>query len=187
MRLVRQAAYLCLAIGLLRFVEECVRPAPAEGPPLLARALDAASLLWLSAALLGSVALALWVVYRVLDPAVPPPHRQAKPAKPERPITRDMQLRGWGFSLVAGWLVASVLVLVVMNDTGTGPFVAFATGPLGLHDFAGLVTFLIGLPVLLSPLVLLAFLPWQTRWPLLAGMQAAVKPAPRAPKRRRRR
>ena len=52
---------------------------------------------------------------------------------------------GWGFSVVAGWAAISVLVLIVMSETRTGPFARLATGFLGLRDFAGLATFLLGL------------------------------------------
>ena len=88
---------------------------------------------------------------------------------------------------LAAWVGLSFLVLIVMSNTGTGPFAWVATRVLGLQDFAGLATFLLGLPAFLLPLLLLGVLPWQTRWPLVAGMQAAVKPVSQARVRRRRR
>ena len=94
---------------------------------------------------------------------------------------------GWGFSVVAGWAAISVLVLIVMSETRTGPFARLATGFLGLRDFAGLATFLLGLPVFLSPLLLLALLPRQARWPLISGMHLAVKSPPSPARRRKRR
>ncbi len=98
-----------------------------------------------------------------------------------------MRLRGWGVNVVLGWMALSFLVLIVMSDTKTGPFAWLATAVLGLQGFAGVMTFLLGLPAFLLPLVLLAVLPWQTRWPLLAGMQGVVKPVRQAKARKRRR
>lgn len=181
LRLVPQAALVCCGIGALRFVEVLVS-LPADGSaPLLLVAVFAGSRYWLAAALLGLVAMVGWLVQRALgSPApVPPP--------PTRTLSREARLRGWGFNLVAGWVVLSILALIVMSETGTGPFARFATGVLGLRGLAGLATFLLGLPAFLAPLLLLAVIPWQTRWPLVAGMQAAVKPTPTARKRTRRR
>lgn len=180
-RLLPQAAMVSLGVAAFRFVEVLVRPPPLGGASLLAVALLAGSLYWLAGLLTALLALIAWVVRRVFG-LTPPP------APPTPPIqwTAEARLRGRGFSVVAGWVGLSLVASIIMADTRTGPAAWFATGVLGLDGFAGVATFLMALPVLLSPLLLLALLPWQAGWPLVAGMQAAVK-SPPAPARRRKR
>ena len=182
LRLFPQAALVLCGVGALRFVEVLVSPPPHGATPLAVLALAAGSLFWLAGAALGLVALAAWAVRRgVAAPVV------AKPTTDSPSPSWEVRFRGWGVNIVIAWLGLGFLVLIVMSDTATGPFAWFATEVLGLRDFAGVATFLLGLPAFAAPLVLLAMLPWQTRWPLIAGMQAAVKPVPQARKRRRRR
>ena len=180
-RLIPQAALVCCGIGALRFVEALVNPPPHGATPLLLFALVGGSVFWVAGALLGLVALAAWAVRRGHNPGPAP-----KPSRPSLPPTREMRLRGWGYGIVAAWTALSILVLIVMSETVTGPFAWIAIRVLGLRDFAGLATFLLGLPGFLSPLVLLAVLPWQARWPLIAGMQGAVKPVPQAHRAKKR-
>ncbi len=182
LRLFPQAAVVSCGVGALRFVEALVSHSPDDTAPRLLEAVLAGSVFWLASAGLGAIALLAWAIRRGLGIEPPP-----EPVQPHLPTTREGRLRGWGFGIVAGWAAMSVLVLIVMSETRTGPFARLATGFLGLRDFAGLATFLLGLPVVLSPLLLLALLPWQARWPLLAGMQAAVKSPPSPTRRRRRR
>ena len=184
LRLVPQAALTVCGIGALRFVEVLVSPPPQDAVPRWVVAAAAGSLYWLAGGLLGAVALIAWAVRRAFGSPAPP----AKPPPPAPPPpTREMRLRGWGVNVVIGWLGLSFLTLLVMSDTRTGPFAWLAVNLFGLAGFAGLATFLLGLPVMLLPLAVLAVLPGQTRWPLLAGMQWVVKPVPRAKPRRRRR
>ncbi len=180
-RLLPQAALVSFGVAALRFVEILVSRPPLGGASLLVVALLAGSLYWLAGLLTAALALGAWLVRRAFGLGA----LSAPPAPPVR-WTAEARLRGRGFSIVAGWVGFSVLASIVMADTRTGPAARFATGVLGLSDFAGLATFVLTLPVLLLPLLLLALSPWQTRWPLLAGMQAAVKPSG-APARRRKR
>ncbi len=180
-RLLPQAALVSFGIAALRFVEVLVRPPPLGGASVLAVALLAGSLYWLAGLLTALLALIAWVIRRAFGLTSPP-------APPTPPIkwTAEARRRGRGFSIVAGWVGLSLVASIVMADTRTGPAAWLAAGVLGLDGFAGVATFLMALPVLLSPLLLLALLPWQVRWPLVAGMQAAVK-SPPAPARHRKR
>ena len=180
-RLLPQAALVCFGIAAFRFVEVLVSSPPLGGASLLAVALLAGSVYWLAGVLTVALAVVAWVVRRALG-------LKASPAPPAPPIhwTAEARLRGRGFSIVAGWVGLSLMASVIMADTRTGPAARFATGVLGLQGLAGIATFLLALPALLSPLLLLALLPWQARWPLVAGMQAAVK-SPPAPARRTKR
>ena len=178
MQLIRQAALLVTALAVLRFVETLVLGRPPDGTPLLQQAFLASGLFWLVAALLGLVVAAGWAAHRVFGT-----EKKAAPVASVR-LTGEARLRAWGFTAVAGWAGFSLVTLIVMADTQTGPFAAFATGILGLRDFVGVTTFLVGLPAFMAPLIVLAVLPRQPRWPLLAGMQDAVKPVPHARRRR---
>ena len=182
LRLFPQVALTCCGIAVLRFVETLVILPWHDGLVLLVVAFAAGRTYWLAGALLGAVVLVTRVVQRLMTG----PPAAAKPRPVSRPLTREMQLRMWGFDIVAAWVVLSVLVLIVMSDTGTGPFAWIAIELCGLPDLAGIATFVLGLPAFSAPLVLLAVLPWHRRWPLLAGIQAAVKPAPQSRKRRHR-
>ena len=180
-RLLPQAALVSFGVAAFRFVEVLVSPPPLGGASLLAAALLAGSVYWLAALLTAVLALIAWVVRRAFD-------LEASSARPAPPVhwTAEARLRGRGFSIVAGWVGLSLVASIIMADTRTGPAARFATGVLGIDGLAGVATFLVALPVLLSPLLLLALLPWQARWPLIAGMQAAVK-SPPAPTRRKKR
>ena len=180
-RLLPQAALVSFGVAGLRFVEVLVRPPPLGKASLLAVALLASSVYWLAGLLTAALALIAWVVRRAFGLGGTSP-----PAAPPVQWTQEARLRGRGFSIVAGWVGLSLVASIVMADTRTGPAAWFATGVLGLDGLAGVATFLVALPVLLSPLLLLALLPWQARWPSVAGMQAAVK-SPPAPARRRKR
>ena len=169
-RLLPQASLVSFGVAGVRFFEVLVSP-PLGKAPLLAVALLASSVYWLAGLLLGALALIAWAGNRALGLG----GISAPPAPPGQ-WTQETRLRSRGFSIVAGWVVLSLVTSAILGETRTGPAARFATSVLGLRDFSGPATFLLTLPVLLVPLLLLASLPWQARWPLVAGMQAAVKP-----------
>ena len=181
-RLLPQAALVLFGIAVLRFVEALVRPPQIEGASRLGVALLAGSVFWLAGLLTTALALIAWLVHRVFGLQTPP-----APAAAPVHWSAEARLRGRGFTIVAGWVVLSLVASIVMADTRTGPAAWFAMAVLGWNGLAGVVTFLVTLPLLLLPLLLLALLPWQTRWPLIAGMQAAVKMPPTPARRRNRR
>ncbi len=153
-RLLPQAALVSSGVAAFRFVEVLVSPPPLGGAPLPAVALLAGSVYWLAGLLTAMLALIAWVVRRALGfeaasaPLAPPAH-----------WTAEARLRGRGFSIVAGWVGLSLVASIIMADTRTGPAARFATGVLGLNGLAGVATFLLALPVMLLPLLLLALLP----------------------------
>ena len=91
--------------------------------------------------------------------------------------TEAMRLQVLGNTLVLWWFILGFLAIVMMADTGAGPIPRLIKAVVGPSDWLALETFVLGLPLLAAPLVLLALLPWQTRFPLLASLQNAVKPA----------
>ena len=181
-RLLPQASLVSFGVAGVRVVEVLVSPPPLGKAPILAVALLASSVYWLAGLLLGALALIAWAVNRALGLG-----RFPAPLAPPVQWTQETRLRSRGFSIVAGWVVLSLVTSVILGDTRIGPAARFATSVLGLRDFSGPATFLLTLPVLLVPLLLLALLPWQTRWPLVAGMQAAVKSPSVSTRRRKRR
>lgn len=95
-------------------------------------------------------------------------------------------MRMLGFDVVAGWLACGVLGLLMMADTVSGSVAGIALRLFGPTALIGPETFVLGLPLVAAPLVLLAWLPRHTRFPLLAGIQSAVKPETKPVRRRRR-
>ena len=63
-----------------------------------------------------------------------------------------MRLRMLGFNIVAGWVIGSVLLFIMMAETSSGPFARAALALLGPNSLVGLATFILGLPVVAAPL-----------------------------------
>jgi hypothetical protein len=180
------AAKIALLIAAFKFIEALIAPPPVVDAPRWLVAAVVSFNFWAAGAALGAIAVLGWASQRLFGWPAPEPPSAIRPARHVVP-TAEMRLRGLGFNVVAGWVVLGSLALILMADTGTGLFAQLAVHLFGPNGWAGLETFLLGLPVLAAPLLLLAWLPWQTRFPLLASMQAAVKPPAKAPARRRKR
>lgn len=179
------AAKIALFIAAFKFIEVLIVPPPVDEPRWLVAAVMSFNY-WGAGVALGAAASLGRVSHRLFGwPAFPAPSavrltRQVVP-------TAEVRLRMLGFNVVAGWFVLAAMALLMMADTRSGPFARAALGLFGPNALIGLETFVLGLSVLVAPLVLLALLPWQTRFPLLASMQAVVKPAEKASARRRKR
>ena len=184
MRAIRGAAGFALFFAALRFVEVMIAPPVPDEPRWLVAAV-VTSKFWLAGAALGVIALLGWVSQRLFGWPRPPPPSALQPSREVVP-TKETRARAWRFNLVAGWIGFSVLTLIVMADTGTGPFARMAAALFGPNEFIGLETFVLGVPAVVGPVVALALLRWQTRLPLIKGMQKAVKPPPKPRVRRKR-
>ena len=178
----RGAAQIAFFIAAFKFVELLIVPPLADEPRWLVAGVLSFKF-WGAGAALG----ALWLVGRASQRLFGWPAPEAPRAIDiVRPVVRTeaMRLQALGNRLVLWWFILGFLAIVMMADTGAGPIPRLMTGVFGPNDFLGLESFLLGLLVLVSPLLLLALLPRQTRFPLLASMQASVKP-PQARTRRR--
>ena len=178
----RGSAQIAFAIAAFKFVELLIVPPMADEPGWLVAGVVTFKF-WGAGAALG----AIWLLGRVSQrlfgwPAPEAPRAVYIP----RPVvqTEAMRLSRIGNTIVLWWFILGFLAIVVMADTGAGPLPRIVAGVFGPTDFLGLATFVLGLLVLAAPLVLLALLPRQTRFPLLANLQDAVKP-PRAGSRPR--
>lgn len=178
MHYARGAAKLALLIAAFKFIEALIAPPPIGDAPRWLVAAVVSFNFWAAGAALGAIAVLGWVSQRLFGWPAPEAPSALRPARHVVP-TAEMRLRGLGFNVVAGWIAIGILALILMADTGTGPFAWLAFRLFGPDEWAGLETFVLGLPVLAAPLLLLAWLPWQTRFPLLASMQGVVKPPAR--------
>lgn len=185
MHYIRGAAAIALFIATLKFIEALVAPPMDDTPRWLVAAVVTFKF-WAAGLALGLIAGAGWVSHRLFGwPAAPRPSALV----PTRHVIPDevMRLRSWGFNIVAGWFCLGILALIVMADTRTGPFARAATALFGPGGLIWLETFALGIPAVIAPLLLLAWLPWQTQFPLLSSMQNVVKlsaqPQARRPKR----
>ncbi|RYH95536.1 MAG: hypothetical protein EON48_18940 [Acetobacteraceae bacterium] len=183
---VRGAGKLAVLIAAFRFVEAAIflPPVGEESRWLVAAVLS--SRYWLAGAALGVLALLGLVSQHLFGWPAPDPPSQIQPTRHVLQ-TPEMRRRILGFNIVAGWVVLGVLMLIMMADTRSGPLAWFALDLFGPSALVGLVIFVLGMPVIAAPLVLLAWIPWQTRFPLIAGIQAAVKPPSKPAARRRNR
>ena len=176
---------IAFLIAAFKFVELLIVPPLADEPRLLVAGVLTYKF-WGAGAALGM----LWLLGRVSQRLFGWPAPEAPPAAqpPTRHVvlTEAMRLQALGNKVVLWWFILGFLAIVMMADTGAGPIPRLVTGVFGPSDWLGLETFVLGLLVLAAPLVVLALLPWQTRFPLLASMQKAVKP-PRARTRGRKR
>ena len=180
----RGSAQIAFLIAAFKFVEALIVPPLADEPRWLMAGVLTFKF-WGAGAALGTV----WLMGRVSQRLFGWPAYAAPPADvPTRHVvlTEEMRLQSLGNRLVMWWFILGFLALVMMADTGAGPIARIVLGVFGQNDWLGLEIFVLGLLVLAAPLVLLALLPSQTRFPLLASMQAAVKP-PQARNRRRKR
>ena len=181
----RGAAKIAMVIAAFRFIEVLIAPPTADEPRWVVAGVLTFKY-WAAGLALGGLTLLGWVSQRLVGwPAPEAP--SAAMATRNVVQTAEMRLRGLGFNLVCGWLLLSFLALLMMADTGTGPFARLAMDMFGPNEWSGLETFVLGLPLIAAPLVLLALLPWQTRFPLVSSMQAIVKPPAKAHTRRRKR
>ena len=181
---VRGSAQIACSVAAFKFVELLIVP-PLPNEPRWLVAGVATLNLWGAGAMLGL----LWLMGRVSQRLFGWPAPEATPAaEPPRHVvmTEAMRLQQLGNKLVLWWFVVGFLAIVMMADTGAGPIPWIAAGVLGRGAWLGLATFVLGLLVLAAPLVVLALLPWLTRFPLLASIQAAVKPARARPRGRKR-
>ncbi len=185
MHYARGAAKLALLIAAFKFIEALVAPPPVADAPRWLVAAFVSFNFWAAGAALGAIAMLGWVSQRLFGWPAPEVPSATRPARHVVP-TAEMRLRGLGFNVVAGWIVFGSLALILMADTRTGPFAQLAVHLFGPNGWAGLEIFMLGLPVLAAPLLLLAWLPWQTRFPLVASMQGVVKPPAKAAARRKR-
>ena len=181
----RGSAQIAFCIAAFKFVELLIVPPLADEPRWLVAGVATFSL-WGAGAALGL----LWLVGRLSQRLFGWPAPEAPPAAqpPTQPVvqTEAMRLQALGNRLVLWWFILGVLATVMMVDTGAGPIPRLMKAVFGPSDWLGLETLVLGFLVLPAPLVFLALLPWQTLFPLLASMQAAVKP-PRTSARRRKR
>jgi hypothetical protein len=184
MHYARGAAKIATLIAAFRFIEALIAPPPVGDAPRWLAAAVVSFNFWAAGAALGAIAVPGWLSQRLFGWPAPEDPSATRPARRMVPAA-DMRLRGMGFNVVTGWIVVGILVLILMADTRTDPFAQFAVRLFGPNGWAGLETFVLGLPVLAAPLLLLAWL--QTRFPLLASMQATAKPPAKAPARRRKR
>lgn len=186
MHYVRGATKIAFFIAAFKFIEALIAfPSFGDAPRWLVAA-TVSSRFWAAGAALGVIAMLGWVSQRLFDWPAPEAPSAARPTRHVVP-TAEMRLRMLGFNVVTGWVVVGFLALIMMAETRTGPFARIAVGVFGPNEWVGLETFVFGVPVFAAPPVLLALLPWQTRFPLLASMQAAVKPPAKARARRRKR
>ena len=173
----RGSAQIAFVIAAFRFVELLIVPPLANEPRWLVAGVLSFKF-WGAGAALGL----LWLLGRVSQRLFGWPAPEAPPEAqlPTRPVvqTKAMRLQALGNKLVLWWFILGFLAIVMMADTGAGPIPRLVASVFGPSDWLGLATFILGLPLLAAPLVLLALLPWQTRFPLLASIQGAVKPAP---------
>ena len=181
METMKRAIGVILAVGAIKGVEMFLRPDP--GFPRLALALGVTLPFLAGAAALGLIAGTWWVVLRLDGKQAVRPRRIAPGNQPSRPLTALERQLARGRSAAAVWLVGGFVVVVILADTRLGPPAWAASvlpgGPTWLATFA------LGLAMVATPLLLLAVLPRQSRWPVLAGAQDVVK-SPAAPRRRRR-
>ena len=183
----RGSAQIAFLIAAFKFVELLIVPPLADEPRWLVAGVLTFNL-WGAGTALGMLWLLGLLSRRLFGWPAPEAQPAAAPQPPTRPVmqTEAMRLQTLGNKVVLWWFILGFLATVMMADTGAGPFPRLLTGVFGPSDWLGPETFVLGLLVLAAPLMLLALLPWQTRFPLLASMQKAVKP-PRVRTRRRRR
>ena len=131
---------------------------------------------WIAAASVGVLAL-LGQIARLFGPPWP-----VEPPAPK--LQGEARLWALAFNLVFGWVGVGVLALIVMFETRTGAFAWFATAILGWDEAAPFATPLLGLIAIALPLVTIAAVPRQDRWPVLAAIQDRVRPASRRRGRR---
>ena len=181
----RGSAQIAFLIAAFKFVELLIVPPLADQPRWLVAGVLTFKL-WGAGAALGM----LWLLGRLSQRLFGWPVPEAPPATqpPTRHVvqTEAMRLQALGNKVVLWWFILGFVAIVMMADTGAGPIPRLVTGVFGPSDWLGLETFVLGLLVLAAPLVLLALLPWQTRFPLLASMQGAVKPPPARTRGRKR-
>ena len=180
----RGSAQIALFVAAFKFVELLIVPPVADAPRWLVAGVLTFNV-WAAGAALG----AAWLMGRVSQRLFGWPAREAAPtAPPPRRVamTEAMRLQALGNKVVLWWFILGLPAIVMMMDTGAGPIPWIVTGVLGAGGWLGFETFVVGLLVLAAPLVLLAVLPWHTRFPLLASIQGAVKPAPARTRRRKR-
>ena len=175
MHYVRGSAQLAFMVATFKFVELLIVPPLADRPRLLV-AVALTFKFWAAGAGLGM----LWLLGRVSQRLFgwPVPETPPEPSPPRHVVrTEAMRLQALGNQVVVWWFILGFLALAMMADTGAGPIPWLVASVAGRTDWLGLETFVLGLLVLPLPLVLLALLPSQTRFSLLASMQQAVKPA----------
>ncbi len=175
MYFVRGSAQIAFAIAAFRFVELLIVPPVADEPRWLVAGVLSVNF-WGAGAALGMLWLLGRVSQRLFGWPVPEAAPQAQPPTRHVVQTEAMRLQALGNKVVLWWLILGFVATVMMVDTGAGPIPRFVSGVFGRHNWLGLATFVLGLLVLAAPLVALALLPWQTRFPLLASIQGAVKP-----------
>ncbi|MGI4799100.1 MAG: hypothetical protein ACRYHQ_36130 [Janthinobacterium lividum] len=173
-------------IAAYKFIEAVLFLPPVADASRWLVAAIVSSKYWLAGAGLGVLALLGRLSERLFGwpaPETPSPNQSTR----EVVQAPKMRLRLLGFNIVAGWVLGGILLLMMMAETGSSPLARTALALLGPNALVGLATFILGLPVVAAPLVLLAWLPMQTRIPLLASLQAVVKPTAKARSRRRKR
>lgn len=180
----RGSAQIAFFIAAFKFVEMLIVPPLVDEPSWLVAGVLSFRF-WGAGAVLGTLWLVGRVSQRLFGWPVPEPPTAVGIVRP-LVQTKAMRLRGIGNTVVLWWFILGFLATIMMADTGAGPIPRLMTAVFGPNDLLGLETFVLGLLVLVAPLLLLAVLPRQTRVPLLASMQDAVKP-PRASNRRRKR
>ncbi len=172
----RGSAQIAFLIAAFKFIELLIVPPLADEPRWLVAGVVSFKF-WGAGAALGL----LWLLGRVSQRLFgwPAPEAPPEAQPPTRPVvqTEAMRLQTLGNKLVLWWFILGFLAIVMMADTGAGPIPRLMKAVVGPSDWLALETFVLGLPLLAAPLVLLALLPWQTRFPLLASLQKAVKPA----------
>ena len=171
----RGSAQIAFCIAALRFTELLIVPPVADAPRWLVAGVLTFKF-WAAGAALGVA----WLMGRVSQRLFGWPAPEATSAiQSPRPVivTEAVRLQMLGNKIVMWWFILGFVAVVMMADTGAGPIPWIVAGLLGTSDWLGLETLVFGLLVLAAPLVLLALLPWHTRFPLLASMQGAVKPA----------
>ncbi len=179
----RGSAGILLFISAISFVEAYIA-FPATHSPQWAVAAYIASRYFLPAFALGAIALLAGASQRLFGWPQPP----VEPAATKPVVQTDAQRRSSrAFTLVAGYFGLGILAIIIMADTHSGPFAWFAEWLFGANFLLWPEIFVMGLLVLAAPLVLLAWLPPQTWFPLLASMQDIVTPAPTPVSRRRKR
>ena len=181
----RGSAQIAFLVAAFKFVELLIVPPLADQPRWLVAGVLTFKL-WGAGAALGLLWLMGWLSQRLFGWPAPEAPPAAQPPIRHVVQTEAMRLQALGNKVVLWWFILGFLAIVMMADTGAGPIPRLVTSVFGPSDWLGLEVFVLGLLVLSAPLVLLALLPWQTRFPLLASMQEAVKP-PRASTRGRKR